>query len=104
MDAFSMQVNKPEPGDPERAERIRASATSYVTASKDMAAGNAEADKKVGEFHKGMADLNKGQEKAEGGQAKTVDKGAGQPSKKKNKGRSRNPKPPQGGDAGGVSP
>ena len=93
MDAFSMKVAKPESGDPERAARIRTAASSYVTAAKDIAAGNVEADGKVGDFHEGVNDLKDGQNKTE-----TRD--SDQPPKK-HKGRSRNPKPPKAdsGDA-----
>ena len=94
MDAFSMAVRKPETGDPERAERIRAAASSYVTAAKDIAAGNAGGDRKVRDFHKGLDDLKEEQEKAGDGQAKNEDEDSGQPPKK-HKGRSRNPKPPK---------
>ena len=100
MDAFSMAVRKPEPGDPERAERIRAAASAYVTAAKDIAAGNAEGDRKVKDFQKGVSDLKKEEQRekaeAEGGQAENEgeDKNSGQPPKKHNhKGRSRNPRP-----------
>ena len=95
MDAFSMAVRKPETGDPARAERIRAGASSYVTAAKDIAAGNVEADGKVGDFHKGVKDLKDGQEKTE-----TRD--SDQPPKK-HKGRSRNPKPPKADSGDGES-
>ena len=95
MDAFSMKVAKPEPGDPERAERIRAAASSYVTAAKDIAAGNVETDGKVGDFHEGVNDLKDGQEKTE-----TRD--SDQPPKK-HKGRSRNPKPPEADSGDGES-
>ena len=95
MDAFSMKVAKPEPGDPERADRIRTAASSYVTAAKDIAAGNVEADGKVGDFHEGVNDLKDGQEKTE-----TQD--SDQPPKK-HKGRSRNPKPPKADSGDGES-
>ena len=95
MDAFSMAIRKPEAGDPARAERIRAGASSYVTAAKDIAAGNVEADGKVGDFHKGVNDLKDGQEKTE-----TQD--SDQPPKK-HKGRSRNPKPPKADSGDGES-
>ena len=89
MDAFSMAVARPEPGDSERAGRMRAAASSYVTAAKDIAAGNAEEDKKVGDFHDGVNDLKDGQEK-------TGPQDADQRPKKpkKHKVRTRN-KPPQ---------
>ena len=95
MDAFSMKVAKPEAGDPERAERIRAGASSYVTAAKDIAAGNVEADGKVGDFHKGVNDLKDGQDKTE-------PRDSDQPPKK-HKGRSRNPKPPKADSGDGES-
>ena len=95
MDAFSMKVAKPEAGDPERAERIRTAASSYVTAAKDIAAGNVEADGKVGDFHEGVNDLKDGQDKTE-----TRD--SNQPPKK-HKGRSRNPKPPKADSGDGES-
>ena len=95
MDAFSMAIRKPEPGDPERAERIRTAASSYVTAAKDIAAGNVETDGKVGDFHKGVNDLKDGQDKME-----TQD--SDQPPKK-HKGRSRNPKPPKADSGDGES-
>ena len=37
MDSFSMKVRKPEPGEPERAARIRADAEGYLTAARDSA-------------------------------------------------------------------
>ena len=37
MDAFSMRVAKPEPGDPETAERIWGQAESYLTPARDLA-------------------------------------------------------------------
>ena len=102
MDAFSMAVRKPEQGDPERAGRIRAAASSYVTAARDIAAGNAEGEKKVKEFHKGVDDLKGEQEKTEDGQAKNEDEDSKQPPKK-HKGRSRNPKPPKPDSGDGES-
>ena len=88
MDAFSMAVRKPEPGDVERAGRIRAAASSYVTAARDIAAGNAECDGKQEQ-----------QGKTENGQAKAEHRKPNQPPKN-HKGRTRNPKPskPESGD------
>ena len=88
MDAFSMAVRKPEPGDVERAGRIRAAASSYVTAARDIAAGNAECDGKQEQ-----------QGKTENGQAKAEHRNPKQPPKN-HKGRTRNPKPskPESGD------
>ena len=102
MDSFSMAVRKPEPGDPDLAERIRTSAASYVTAAKDIAAGNAEADRKVGDFQKGVSDLKEEQEKAEDGEVQNEEQDSAQPPKK-HKGRSRNPKPPKPKSGDGES-
>ena len=102
MDAFSMAVRKPERGDPERAIRVRAAASSYGTASKDIAAGNAEGDRKVKDFQKGVSDLKQEKEKAEDGQAKNDQQDPGQPPKN-HKGRSRNPKPPKPDSGDGES-
>ena len=101
MDAFSMAVRKPELGDPERAERIRAEASSYVTAAKGIAAGNVEDDRKVGDFQKGVSDLKEEQEKAKDGEAKHEEDVPQPP--KKHKGRSRNPKPPKPESGDGES-
>ncbi len=95
MDAFSMAVRKPEPGDVERAERIRAAASSYVTAARDIAAGNAECDGKQEQ-----------QGKAENGQAKAEHRNPKQPPKNhkgRSPGRSRNPKPPKPKTGDGTS-
>ena len=101
MEAFSMKVAKPEEGDPDVAERIRAEASSYITAAKDIAAGNAEDDKKVGDFHKGLHDLKEGQEKTEDEKAKKK-QDPKQPGKK-HKGRTRNPKSSKSESNGGES-
>ncbi len=93
MDAFSMAVRKPEEGDSERADRIRAAASAYVTAARDIAAGNAEANRKVEEFQKGASDLRDGQEQSEDEQAEREQDPKQPP--KQHKGRSRNPKPPE---------
>ncbi len=97
MDAFSMKVARPEPGDPERAGRIRAAASSYVTAAKDIAAGNAEEEEKVGDFHDGVNDLKDGQEKTG---TKDADQRPKKP--KKHKVRTRN-KPPEANSGAGES-
>ncbi len=101
MEAFSMKVAKPEEGDPDVAERIRAKASSYITAARDIAAGNAEDDKKVGDFHKGLNDLKEGQEKT--GNEKAKKKQDPKQSGKKHKGRTRNPKPSKPESKGGES-
>ena len=97
MDAFSMAVREPEGGDPARAARIRADAASYVTAAKDMAAGEVESAKKVGGSQKGV-----NAPKPNNGEAKTEEQGAPQPPKK-HKPRTRNNNPSKEGDADGEA-
>ena len=100
MDAFSMAVRKPESGEPERAERIRAAASSYITSARDIAAGNAEGDRKVTDFRKGVNDLEEEQKKTEYGQPENKDGGSSQ-TPGKHKGRTKNPKPPKDEASGG---
>ena len=106
MDAFSMAVRKPEPGDVERAGRIRAAASSYVTAARDIAAESAEADGKVEESQKPQDQQRQEQQgkqqKAGNDQAKTEHKKPGQPPKN-HKGRTRNPKPSKPNTGDGAS-
>ena len=60
MPAFSMMVRKPEPGDPEAAARIRAAASSYTLSAWDVSDGDADGQKKVGDFQKGVEELRNG--------------------------------------------
>ena len=60
MPAFSMKVRKPEPGDPDRAARIRADASSYVMTTDEIAAQQAEGRKRVEDFRKGVDDMKNG--------------------------------------------
>ena len=62
MDAFSMKVRKPEPGDAEAAERIRAEAESYLTAASDMAEKEAGLQGLVEKYRQELERLRKGQE------------------------------------------
>ena len=90
MDAFSLAVREPEEGDPERAARIRADVSSYVTAAKDMAVGEVESSKKVGDSEEGTDDLD--------------DRQADAPEPpRKHKGRTRNPKPEETDDGDGEA-
>ena len=93
LDAFSMEVRKPEEGDPAMAARVRADAASYVTTARDMAAGEAGSTKKVENFQQGLNNL-KNEE------AETEENNAPQ-ARPQHKGRTRNPKPPETGDGGG---
>ena len=59
MEAFSMMVSKPEEGDPERADRVRAAASSYVTTDDELSVQQDKARKRVKEFRKIAEDLKK---------------------------------------------
>ena len=95
MPAFSMEVAKPEPGDPERAARIRADSASYVTAAKDIAAGEVESEKRVEDFRKGLKDLTDARKQAE-------EQDAHQTPRKKRKVRTRNNPQHPGAESDGV--
>ena len=64
MDAFSMEVRKPEDGDREGAGRIRADSSAYTVSAQQIAYGEAEGHGKVEEFRKAVEDV-----KDDGGQA-----------------------------------
>jgi len=71
MPAFSMMVRKPEDGDPERADRIREAASAYTVSHRQVDYADAEGHRKVGDFQKGMEDLEgkgEGEEKQEKGE------------------------------------
>ena len=57
MDAFSMEVRKPEAGDRERAARIRRAASAYTVSAQQIAYGEAEGHGKVNEYQKGVEAL-----------------------------------------------
>ena len=61
MPAFSMEVRKPERGDPDRAARLRDAASSYVTTADEIAAQQAEARKRMEDFRDGMKRLKNGE-------------------------------------------
>ena len=71
MDAFSMKVKKPEPGDSDTADRIRADAESYLTAARDMDERDAELRDLVDRYREELAKLRNGQnpQAAEGGES-----------------------------------
>ena len=62
MDAFSMKVVKPERGDPERAERIRALAEGYVTTAWDIDESDADLRGLVDKYRRELEKLRKGQD------------------------------------------
>ena len=57
MDAFSMKVRKPEPGDPAVAARIREAASAYLRPAELIAAGEAEGHRRVGEYRRMLAEM-----------------------------------------------
>ena len=61
MDAFSMKVRKPEPGDAETAERIRAEAERYLTAASDMAEREAGLQDLVEKYRQELERLRTGE-------------------------------------------
>jgi len=57
LPTFSMELRKPEPGDPSVANRIKQAASSYTTPAERIAAREAEADLRVEEFRRELAEL-----------------------------------------------
>ena len=68
MDAFSMKVLKPEPGDPEVAARIREAASAYQRPAELIAAGEAEGHRRVGEYRRMLAEMHEQRESEQTGQ------------------------------------
>ena len=68
MDAFSMKVRKPEPGDPEVAARIREAASAYQRPAELIAAGEAEGHRRVGEYRRMLAEMHEQPESEQTGQ------------------------------------
>ena len=60
MPAFSMMVRKPEDGDPAVADAVREAASTYTVSQRQADYGDAEGHKKVGEYRKGVEDLEEG--------------------------------------------
>ncbi|MYK00434.1 MAG: hypothetical protein F4037_00540 [Gemmatimonadales bacterium] len=60
MPAFSMMVRKPEEGNPETADRIREATTAYTVSDREGDYADADGHKKVGDFRKGLEDLEQG--------------------------------------------
>ena len=56
MPAFSMMVRKPEPGDPAVASRIRAAVSGYTPSAANLAAGEAEGERKVSAYRQLLAE------------------------------------------------
>ncbi len=60
MPAFSMMVRKPEAGDPEIAARIRAAVAAYTPTAANLAASEAENERKVSAYRQLLAERNNG--------------------------------------------
>ena len=58
MDAFSMEVRKPEGGDREGADRIRRASSAYTVSAQQLAYAEAEGHGRVEEFRKGVEVLS----------------------------------------------
>ncbi len=86
LPTFSMKVRRPEDGNPEMAESVRAAAASYVTSAKEIGAQQAEGQRRVKEFQERV----QAQEGDEVLPAKTP--AADPPNPRKHKVRTRNPK------------
>ena len=56
MPAFSMMVRKPEDGDPAVAERIRRAASAYTLSDRDLSFAGADAQQKVSEYRRLLAE------------------------------------------------
>ena len=75
MPAFSMEVRKPEEGDPSVADRIREATSAYTVSARQAGYADAEGHRKVGDYRKGVEDLDAAEEEPkdgepiEGGQA-----------------------------------
>ena len=87
MPAFSMEVLKPEDGNPLTAERVRDDAAGYLTAARDLDAAEAEALERVRQFHEGLRALGDGDGGGADGAAETPPPGY------------RRAREPRGGDA-----
>ena len=59
---FSMTVRKPDLGDPERAARIRAAASAYVTPLEALETQQAQRRRAVAEFRKGIESLHQSEQ------------------------------------------
>ena len=57
MPAFSMMVRKPEPGEPEIAERIRYAAEGYTVAARQADYADADGHRKLADYRQGIEDL-----------------------------------------------
>ena len=98
LPTFSLEVRKPDPGDPRVAARVRASASAYTTPAEVIASREAEADKLVEEFREKMAALEEeGETQRENN---GVSSNAAKPKRKRSRRRGGKPEARAGGDGG----
>ena len=107
LDAFSMEVMRPEAGDPGTAALIRAGSAAYVTSARDLDSGEVEPAQEVGDNRDGPEDL-KNDENDEEAETETntetgdeAEEKHGPQPRPKHKPRTRNPQPPEPGDGDG---
>ena len=62
MPAFSMEVRKPEKGDPAVAERTRDATSAYTVSAHQSDYSDAEGNRKVDDYHKGVEELEKAEQ------------------------------------------
>ena len=70
MPTFSMMVRKPEEGDPAVAARIREAATAYTVSARQADSADADGHRKVGDYRRGVDDIEKGRAQEEAGEGK----------------------------------
>ncbi len=85
LPAFSMTVRKPGFGDPERAARIRKEAEAYLTSAEDIAAQQAERQRKIDEAARSAAKAEEERERAEAPEDPPAKKKPRKPRSKRNK-------------------
>ena len=108
--AYSLAVRRPDGGDPEMAERVKARTVEYTTSVETLAAQDAEAERLVKDFRERVRQedekSNSGESNQDSGQGKGKGKGTGGSGSNGKKGRGRGrrketdpePNPPQGED------
>ena len=70
MPTFSMMVRKPEEGDPAIADRIREATSAYTVSARQADYGDADGHRKVGDFRKGVEDIEESEVREEKREAK----------------------------------
>ena len=92
MDPFSMEVRKPEEGDPERAARIRAITSAYTVSAQQIAYGEAQGHAKVEEYQRAVQEQkNDQQQQAQGKKIPHGPERWKRPSKRKSQNRKERP-------------